>query len=193
MLRWNLKSSRIVSYFYLIYCVLVFHKWNFLFAWNISFFLSAVILYRNSWFPEVYVFPDSFCRAMRLMGFFPSYYLGDGICKIWCRYLWSSEDDKQPSHFPILFIGSLSLFHPQWECSEVRRHGRVVRAAHTWSPSLHVTFTLLSVVTEQWNISEQTHFITYIALNERTVETNNLSYSLKCTNHKLLIHYTEGY
>lgn len=74
-----------------------------------------------------------------------------------------------------------------------RRHGRVLCAADTWSPYLHVTFTLLSVVTEQWSISEQTHFITYIALNETTVETNNLSYSLKCTNHKLLIHYTEGY
>lgn len=74
-----------------------------------------------------------------------------------------------------------------------RRHGRVVCAADTWSPYLHVTFTLLSVVTEQWSISEQTHFITYIALNETTVETNNLSYSLKCTNHKLLIHYTEGF
>lgn len=156
------------------------------------FFLSAVILYRNSWFPEV-CFPWFFLSSYEVDGVFPSYYLGDGICKIWCRYLWSSEDDKQPSHFPILFIGSLSLFHPRWECPEVRRHGRVVCAADTWSPYLHVTFTLLSVVTEQWSISEQTHFITYIALNETTVETNNLSYSLKCTNHKLLIHYTEGY
>lgn len=83
------------------------------------FFLSAVILYRNSWFPEV-CFPWFFLSSYEVDGVFPSYYLGDGICKIWCRYLWSSEDDKQPSHFPILFIGSLSLFHPRWECPEVR-------------------------------------------------------------------------